>query len=126
MKRQRKTRGQPHASSAQKKLGRLLATESELETMLAQTRAQAAQIVEAAREEAEQRITRFDASLESETDALRARVEHEREETIASVRGDAERRVAGLDGLDEASVDLLAEQLLSLLLGETHQEGGPS
>ncbi len=125
MKRQRKTQGEPEASSAQRKLGRLLATESELETMLAQTRVEAAHIVEAAQKEAAARLARFDSSLESEAAALRARIEREREETVTAIREDAERRIDRLNQLGDASVAELARLVLSLLLGETEKAGPP-
>lgn len=123
MKRQRKTQGEPDGSGAQKKLSRLLATESELETMLAQTRVEAAQIVEDARKEAEGRLARFDTSLEAETAALHARIEQEREEAVTSIEADAERRIARLNQLSETSVAELAHHVLSLLIGEPEKAG---
>lgn len=121
---QRNPKDRAEASGPQK-LERLLATESELEEMLAQTRLEAAQIVEAAQRDVDARLGRFESSLESETRALRERIERERDETVASIRADGERQVTRLDALDDASIAALARHVLSLLLGETEKADAP-
>ena len=99
------------------KLSRLLATETELDEMLEQTRREAAQVVADAHADAEKRIRLFEAELEAAERALRDRVDSERDDAIATVRSEARRVVGELDGLGADRVEALAEYVVERLIG---------
>ena len=104
-------------AAAQGKLSRLLETETELDAMLQQTRRDAAELIESARAEAEDRIRRFESKLEAEDLELRDRIASERDESIAAIRSEGTRAGAKLDGLDDQQIDELAHYVVARVVG---------
>ena len=104
-------------AAAQGKLSRLLETETELDAMLQQTRRDAAELIESARAEAEDRIRRFESKLEAEDLELRDRIASERDEAIAAIRSESTRAGAKLDGLDDQQIDELAHYVVARVVG---------
>ena len=104
-------------AAAQGKLSRLLETETELDAMLQQTRRDAAELIESARAEAEDRIRRFESKLEAEDLELRDRIASERDEAIAAIRSESTRAGAKLDGLADQQIDELAHYVVARVVG---------
>ncbi len=102
---------------SQGKLSRLLETETELDAMLQQTRHAAAELIDSARAEAEDRVSRFESELEAEDLELRERIASERDEAIAAIRTESKRAGAKLDGLDDQRIDELADYVLERVVG---------
>ena len=104
-------------AAAQGKLSRLLETETELDAMLQQTRRDAAELIESARAEAEDRIRRFESKLDAEDLELRDRIASERDEAIAAIRSESTRAGAKLDGLADQQIDELAHYVVARVVG---------
>ena len=103
--------------TSQGKLSRLLETEAELDAMLQQTRHAAAELIDSARAEAEDRVSRFESELEAEDLELRERIASERDEAIAAIRTENKRAGAKLDGLDDQRIDELADYVVERVVG---------
>ncbi len=93
--------------------------------MLAATRREAAEFVEAARQAVEERLREFELELEAENQQLGERIARERDEAIASIRTEADHEIARLNGLREDVIANLAHRVVELLLGEPEQGGPP-
>ena len=119
----RKNKGAPDASEATTKLSRLLQTENELEVMLAETRAQAKQLVESAHASAEARLQRFESEVEAGDVEIRDRVARERDAQIKSIHERTRRETDRLNALDDAKITELASHVLDLLLDRSGSGG---
>ena len=119
----RKNKGAPDASEATTKLSRLLQTENELEVMLAETRAQAKQLVESAHASAEARLQRFESEVEAGDVEIRDRGARERDAQIKSIHERTRRETDRLNALDDAKITELASHVLDLLLDRSGSGG---
>lgn len=99
------------------KLSRLLQTETELDSMLEETRQEAARLIAEARAEAEERVQQFEIELDTADRALRQEIEFERDEAIATIRAEAKSQIEKLDGLEERTVAELARYVVERLVG---------
>jgi hypothetical protein len=118
-----KRRDDSESADAKSKLGRLLETEVELETMLREAKQEAERLLELAESAAENRVQQFELKFEAEEAIVRNRVARERDQTIASIREEARRETDRIDGLDDATIDVLASYVLDLLLGQPGSRG---
>lgn len=100
-------------------LKRLLETEAELDALLNATARRAAELVDAARAEAEERVRKHERDLKDEESALRSRLEAECEESIRSIAAEAAREVERLDGLSDDALAELARHIVEKLVGGT-------
>jgi vacuolar-type H+-ATPase subunit H len=105
-------------------LKRLLETEAELDELLDATKRRAAELVEAARVEAQSRARRHERELEKEQGDLKARLEAECETSIRDVADRAAEEVKRLDALSDQAIVELAEHVLEKLVGGS--SGGTS
>ncbi len=104
-------------AAAEGKLSRLLDTETELDAMLQEAKRGAAELIEAARTEAEDRILRFEMELESAELELRDQVARERDDAIAAIRAETMRAAESLDALDGERIAELAQYVLARVVG---------
>jgi vacuolar-type H+-ATPase subunit H len=99
------------------KLSRLIETESELDEMLERTKREAARLLEAAREEAAERLRQFELELDGANARLRARLEAEKEGVISEIEQNAAQEVQILDRLGDEDVAELADYVIRRLVG---------
>ncbi len=98
-------------------LGRLLAAEARLETMLADARTEAARLVAEARSAAAARESGLDAEIERETAALEARMSAERTGREVEIAAQAETAAGRYDAIAAPRVDALAVRVVERLVG---------
>lgn len=120
----RKEGDDPAPSAAHGGLSRLLETEALLDAMLQNTKREAAELVESARAEAEDRIRRAEMEIETADLALRDHVARERDEAVTAIRADAAREADELDALDDQRIEDLARYVVKRVAG--HGSGGRS
>jgi vacuolar-type H+-ATPase subunit H len=111
-------------AAARGKLNRLLETETELDEMLRETKRAAAELIESAQAEAEERIRGLEAELSAADLELRKRIAGERDEAIATIRTEGQLEQHELDALDDRRIDALAEYVLERVVGP--RPGGQS
>jgi vacuolar-type H+-ATPase subunit H len=97
-------------------LKRLLKTEAELDALLESTKKRAAELVEAARAEAERRVRSHEQELQKKQSALQVRLDAECESSIQEVTSEAAREVERLDGLSKHTIDELARHVVEKLV----------
>jgi vacuolar-type H+-ATPase subunit H len=107
---------QRNAASDDGDLGRLLAAEARLETMLADARAEAARLVAEARAAAAARETGLDAEIEREAAALDARLSAERAGREAEIAAQAEASARRYDAIGQPRVGALAARVVERLV----------
>lgn len=105
------------SSAAQGKLSRLLDTETELDSMLRETRRAAKALIQSARAEAEERIRSFEMELNAADLALRDQIALERDERISAVRAEAKSTVDELEQLDDQRIEELARHVVERMTG---------
>lgn len=99
-------------------LATLLETERALDERLARADADAATLIDEARQRARDEAARVDETLAAELGVLDERETRAIEAAVAETARDAERVVARLDGLADDEVDALARFVLDDFLGE--------
>ena len=119
-------RGDEHkASDAETKLSRLLHTETALEQMLQEAKAEAVAIVEAAKEQAADLLRSLERELQEDDGGLKNKVTSERDRVINSIRSNAKEEASRLDELEEATIQETARRILTLLIAHDESGGSP-
>lgn len=109
--------------SGESKLGRLLGTERELETMLEGVRREAEALIETAKRTAEDRVRLCEAELEEESRELRERANRDRDHAIGQIETEAREETRKLDELGDAQIAALACHVLDLVVGPPDSGG---
>jgi vacuolar-type H+-ATPase subunit H len=108
----------PDETTSSTDLGLLLATELELEAMLAGAREEARKLVDAAGAAAGAASIDLDRQLSAAQAHFAAEVEAERAQRAAEVLAEARRRVAEVDAVPDDRIAELGRAALQRLLGE--------